>query len=99
MLIGLKNTFCFLDDILIVSKDSEENHIKLVTNCLKKLEADKLCMNLPNCCFAKQKFSLIGYNTSPFGMSPLESNTSAILTLQPPNTVKKLCSFRLCALH
>ena len=35
-LIGLKNTFCFLDDILILSKGSEKDHIKFVTNCLKK---------------------------------------------------------------
>ena len=37
MLIGLENTFCFLDDILIVSKGSEEDHFKLVLDCLKKL--------------------------------------------------------------
>ena len=49
-LVGLKNTFCFLDDILIVSKGSED-HFKLVVNCLKKLDADKLCINLPKCHF------------------------------------------------
>ena len=32
-LIGLENTFCFLDDILIVSKGSEDNHFQLVINC------------------------------------------------------------------
>ena len=29
-LIGLKITFCFLDDILIVSKGSEDGHFQLV---------------------------------------------------------------------
>ena len=32
-LIGLKNTFCFLDDILIVSKGSAEDHFNLVLDC------------------------------------------------------------------
>ena len=41
-LIGLKNTFCFLDDILIVSKGSEDDHFQLVLDCLKKLDADDL---------------------------------------------------------
>ena len=54
-LIGLKNTFCFLDDILIVSKGSEEDHFQLVLDCLKKLDADNLRINLPKCHFAKQE--------------------------------------------
>ena len=33
-LIGLKSTFCFLDNSFIVSKGSEEDHIQLVTDCL-----------------------------------------------------------------
>ena len=41
-LIGLENTFCFLDDILIVSKGSDEDHFKLLTIFLRKHEADYL---------------------------------------------------------
>ena len=43
-LIGLKNIFCFLDDILIVSKGSEDDHFQLVLDCLKKLVLD--CLRL-----------------------------------------------------
>ena len=88
-LIGLKNTFCFLDDILIVSKGSEEDHFKLVLDCLQKLDADNLRVNLPQCHFAKQDISYLGYNITHSGLSPLETKTSAILSLQPPNTIKK----------
>ena len=35
--VGLKNTHCFLDDILIVSRGSKEVHLKLVYKCLKKI--------------------------------------------------------------
>ena len=33
-----KNTFCFLDDILIVSKGNEQEHEKLIMNVLEKLD-------------------------------------------------------------
>ena len=56
-LIGLKNTFCFLDDLLNVSKGSEEDHFNLVTDCLQKLDTDNLQVNLLKCHFAKQEIS------------------------------------------
>ena len=34
-LIGLKNTHCFLDDIIIVIRGSKEDHLKLVHKFLK----------------------------------------------------------------
>ena len=34
-LIGLKNTYCFLDDILVVSKGSLEEHKRYVMSCLR----------------------------------------------------------------
>ena len=92
-LIGLKNTFCFLDVILIENKGSEADHFNLVVNCLKKLDADNLRINLPKCHLAKQEISWLGYNITQSATSPLETKTLAILSLQPPNTLKKLRSF------
>ena len=92
-LIGLKNTFCFLDDILIVSKGSEEDHFQLALDCLKKLDAANIRIILPKYHFAKQDISWLGYNITQSGTSPLEIKTSSILSLQPPNTLKKLRSF------
>ena len=89
-LIGLKNTLFFLEDILIVNKGSEDDHFQLVLDCLKKLDADNLRINLPKCHIAKQKISWLGYNITQSEISPLESKTSSIMSLQPPNTLKKL---------
>ena len=36
-LVGLQNTHCFLDDTIIVSRGSEEEHLKLVYKNLKKI--------------------------------------------------------------
>ena len=34
-LIGLQNTYCFLDDIIIVNTGTETDHLAYVTKCLK----------------------------------------------------------------
>ena len=80
-LMDLKSTFCFLDDILIVSKGSEEDHFQLVVDCLMKLDAYNLRINLPKCHFAKQEISWLGYKITQSGTSPLETKTSSILSL------------------
>ena len=40
-LVGLQSTHCFLDDIILASRGSKEEHLKLVYRCLKKLDEDK----------------------------------------------------------
>ena len=52
-LIRLQNTYCFLDDIIIVSTGSETDHLAYVTKCLKKLDEDILRINLQKIHFAK----------------------------------------------
>ena len=52
-LIGLKNTYCSIHEILIVSKGSLEEHKCCVMNCLKLLDDENLRINLPKCHFAK----------------------------------------------
>ena len=52
-LIGLQNTCCFLDDILIVSKGSLTEHINYVMKCLQRLDDENLRLNLPKGHFGK----------------------------------------------
>ena len=92
-LIGLQNTYCFLDDILIVSKGSLTEHKSYVMKCLQRLEDENLRINLANCQFGKLETDWLGYHISQSGFLPLESKTAAILTLEAPKTLKKLRSF------
>ena len=92
-LIGLQNTYCFLDDIIIVSTGTEADHLAYVFKCLKKLNEDILRINLQKCHFAKTKSEWLGYKITQTGISPLESKTAAILTIPPPTTLKRLRSF------
>ena len=92
-LIGLKNTYCSLDDILIVSKVSLEEHKCYLLNCLKQLDDENLRINLPKYHFGKLEINWLGYHFSQSGISSLERKTAAILALEAPKTLKKLRSF------
>ena len=65
---GLKNTYCFLDDILIVSKGSEGEHKYYVLNCLNWLDEETLWINLPNSHFYKLEMNWLGYQISQSGI-------------------------------
>ena len=92
-LVGLDNTFCFLDDILIVSKGSYEEHMQLVKTCLKKLDDENLAISLKKCEFAKHSIKWLGFAITETGLKPLNSKTSALLKLDAPKTQKQLRSF------
>ena len=92
-LVGLSNTYCFLDDIIVVSKGSKESHLKYVDKCLQKLEADNLRINLSKCHFAEHQINWLGFTFSQSGVRPIESKTAAIAEIKAPKTLKQLRSF------
>ena len=92
-LVGLSHTYCFLHDIIVVSKGTQESHLKYVYNCLQKLEADNLRTNLSKCHFAKHQINWLGFTFSQSGVKPIESKTAAIAEIKAPKILKQLRSF------
>ena len=92
-LAGLDKTFCFLDDILIVSRGGIENHLDLVRKRLIKLVQENLRMTLAKCHFAKDKIEWLCYNITQTGITPLSNKTDTIGKLSAPSNLKKLRSF------
>ena len=98
-LVGLQNTHCFLDDIIIVSRGSKEEHLKLVYKCLKKVDQDNLRINLSKCHFAKTEIEWSGHKFTQSGIVPLELKTAAKLSLSAPKKSKTITIIpRLCPL-
>ena len=91
-LIGLQNTYCFLDDILIVRKGSLTEHKSYVMKCIQRLDDENFRINLSKCHFGKLEIDWLGYHISESGILPLETKTAAILALEAPKTLKKLRS-------
>ena len=92
-LAGLNNTFCFLGDIIIVSRGGIEKHLDLVRKCLIKLDQENLQTNLAICHFAKDKIEWLGHNISQTGITPLSDKTDGIGKLSAPSDLKILRSF------
>ena len=88
-----ENTFCFLDDILIVSKESEQEHEKLIMNVLEKLEKENSALKLSKCELFQQEVNWLVHKLSLEGISPKIIKTEAILKLSPPISLKQLRSF------
>ena len=70
-LVGLQNTNCFLDDIIVVSRGSKEENLILVYKCSKKIDEDNLSINLPKVYFAKTEIEWLGHNFTQSGIAPL----------------------------
>ena len=87
------NTFCFLDDILIVSTGRIEDHLDFVQKCLKKLDQENLQINLAKCHFAKDKNQWLGHIINETEIKPFSKKTDAIEKLLSPSNLKKLRSF------
>ena len=79
-LAGLDNTFCFLDDVLIVSRGGIGKHLDLVRKCLIKLDQENLRINLAKCHFAKEKIEWLGHKITQSGVTPLSKKR-----MQPEN--------------
>ena len=90
---GLRDTYTFLDDIIIVSGGGIKTHKEKVFKCLQKLDKENLSINLEKCHFAKNKIEWLGFEINQNGIKPLVSKTEAIQYLKAPNTCKQLKSF------
>ena len=88
-----KNTFCFLDDILIVSKGEAKDHEKLVRNVLQKLDDENLALKISKCEFFQPAVNWLGHNLSIHGIITKITKTEAIANLKPPKSLKQLRSF------
>ena len=92
-LAGLTNIFCFLYNILIVSRGRIEQHLDVVRKCLIELDQENLRINLAKCHFAKDKIEWLGHSITQTGIRPLSNKMDAIEKLSSPSNLKKLRSF------
>ena len=83
-LAGLNNTFCFLDDILIVSRGRIEHQLDLVRKCLIKLDQQNLRINLAQCHFAKDQIEWLGHRITQSGITPLSKKLMPFNNYQRP---------------
>ena len=90
---GITSKFVFLDDILVITKGSINEHEKELDKILKILNNEGLAIMLQKCEFAKSNIEWLGFIITPSGITPLITKTEAMTKLDNPKTLKQLQSF------
>ena len=88
----LPNTHCYLDDILIWTVGSEDEHKKLVINVLKTLDDKGLPIKWEKCTFLTHNIEWLGFKIDAKGTTPLIHKSDAIRNLKEPSCIKDIRS-------
>ena len=84
----LENVDCYIDDIGIFTKTWEE-HCRVLSEVLKRLEDKGFTVNPTKCAFAVQETDWLGYELTPEGIKPWRRKIEAILKLRPPRNTSE----------
>lgn len=89
---GLDDIFCYIDDIIIASKDLA-SHMAALRALFARLVEHGLVIQLEKCQFGQAKLQFLGHTVSASGIKPLQDRVEAIKESTPPSTVTEMQSF------
>jgi len=82
----------YMDDMLIYGRTLEE-HDRLVTEVLGRLQANGLAVSPEKCVWRTQEVEFLGYVIGRGGIKMSEDNVTAVLEWETPKTLKEVQSF------
>ena len=94
-----KDTFAFLDDILIISHGIKEQYVDKLTKVLDKLDTKNIAISVDKCKFGCKEVNWLGFIINEYGITSMQKKTDAIVNLQHPKTFKKLRNFMVTIHH
>ena len=80
---------CFMDDIIIYSKD-KESHMKRLEEVLKRLDNANIKIKLNKCQFFTKQVRFLGYKITQEGMTMDHDRIKSIRALEYPSSKKQL---------
>ena len=83
----------YLDDLLIISSGSFEDHLDKIELVFSRLSKAGLKVNAEKCTFCAHEIEYLGYILTRDGIKPQPKKVQAILALEPPKGVKQLRTF------
>ena len=93
ILINIANVYVFIDDILIVTKGTKEEHEEKVREVFKKLDSRKLQLKEDKCKIAKNEIEWLGFDISEKGVKPHNEKIQGISGKMKPKNLKDLRSY------
>ena len=82
-----------IDDILITSNGTFEDHMQKLNTVLARLETAGFRANVRKCFFADDELEYLGYILTKEGVKPQPKKVEATLWLQAPKNTKQLRHF------
>ena len=90
---GLDYVRTYIDDLLILSSKSFEDHLQKLDKVLKKLLKAGFKINAEKSFFAQDQLEYLGFKITREGIMPLPDKVQAITNIAPPTTKRQLRSF------
>ena len=83
----------FLDDLLIFSHGTFEDHLQKVEQALEQLHAMNLAVNARKSFWAVKEVDYLGFRLTPAGVMPQAKKVKAIMQMATPRTKRQLRRF------
>ena len=83
----------YIDDLLIITKDTYDDHLNKVEEVLRRLQKAGLRINVNKSSFALHEIEYLGYILTRDGIKPQPEKVTAIQALREPTSVKELHRF------
>ena len=83
----------YIDDLLVLTKGSYEDHLEKLERVLVRLKNAGLKVNAKKSFFAREELEYLGYWITREGIKPLPDKVKAILKIDTPRNRKELRSF------
>ena len=93
LMFGLEFARAYLDDLLVVSKDTFESHLKHLEEVFTRLASAGLKINASKSHFCCDELEYLGYLINRRGVRPTLKKVEAIMKIDAPKTRKQLRSF------
>ena len=90
---GLDYVRAYIDDLLILSKGTFEDHLEKLDSVLYRLGRAGLKVNAKKSFFARSELEYLGYWITRKGIQPVKDKVQAIMNLDEPKNRKELRSF------
>jgi hypothetical protein len=91
--VGLEFARAYLDDLLVLSKHTFDEHLKHIELVLHRLLEAGLKINSSKSYFCKDEVEYLGYWITRDGIRPVNKKVEAINNIATPKTIKELCRF------
>jgi hypothetical protein len=93
LMMELEFAHAYIDDLLVITRRTHEEHLDQLDQVLTKLLEAGLKANASKSFFCRSELEYLGYWINRQGVQPTNKKVDAILKLEHPTTRKQLWSF------